>query len=115
MKTIKIIDLLNMIAKGEEVPQEIRYKHKEYKWERNVDYKEKNERNFLLSDECINETFLNDEVKIIEEEKEIEMCEVLEHCVDFSKNENVLLDNQLRLQDKINELIDVVNEMRKEK
>ena len=121
METIKIIDLLNKIAKGEEIPQEIRYKHKEYKWERNVDYKEKNGRNFLLSDECINETFLNDEVEIIEEEKDIEpLAKLGNYKVNTGDDflDKVLTNINERINhliDKQTEIIDVVNEMRKEK
>lgn len=119
MKTIKIIDLLNMIANGEEVPKKI--------WLRRIwrvpmtyseeakDYYCTNNPNGLFEyyfKSYNKEDFnLNEEVEIIEEEKEIKMCNVLEHCIDFSENENILLDNQLRLQDKINELIAVLNEM----
>ena len=50
---------------------------------------------------------LNDTVEILEEQKKIpEKCDVLKHCIGFNKNENVLLDNQLKLQDKINSIID---------
>lgn len=115
MKTIKIIDLLNKIANGEKTPEKIKYQNKIFThngfgnnnyWceEKNVIFEE----SFILED-------LNNEIEIIEEKKEIEKCDVLKHCVDFTKNENVLLDNQFVLQKKIDDLIDVVNELKTEK
>ena len=113
MKTIKIIDLLNKIANGEEVPQKIRIGALYMYWDGSAYWDEDGETSFC---EVIgsSEYGLNREVEIIEEEeKEIEKCDVLKHCVDFTKNENVLLDNQLGLQKKISELIDAVNEIRR--
>ena len=73
-KTIKIIDLLNKIANGEDVPTEIKYKNSFYKWEQ---YHEKYWyyetalaffRALYLSD-----NILNDTVEIIEEQEEIDI------------------------------------------
>ena len=116
MKTIKIIDLLNKIANGEEVPKKIRFDNTNWNRicdEKNVYYVNDTDDDLFIYFFRKNLTFtLNDKVEIIEEEKEIEKCDVLKHCVDFTKNENILLDNQLGLQKKINELIDVVNELK---
>lgn len=76
MNKIKVIDLLNMISKGEEVPKKIKYKghmyHYQYK-----DTKEANIINYYHSDETHHHLIdggwhdirLNDEVEIIEEKK----------------------------------------------
>ena len=70
---MKIIDLLNKIANGEEVPKEIMYNNIIYNWDIDgyLHYGDNyhNERAFLegyRTDMC-----LNDEVEIIEEEKKI--------------------------------------------
>ena len=69
---MKIIDLLNKIANGEEVPRKVKYKtfYWEYKQERK-DYKD-NEGDwvFSCSDYDIPE-MLNNEVEILEEDKKI--------------------------------------------
>ena len=116
MKTIKIIDLLiRCLENDETLPKKIKLKDTYYFLSQHADvsayYKEADRTyNFMEDINLISK--LNKEVEIIEEEKEIEKCDVLKHCVDFTKNENVLLDNQLGLRKKINELIDVVNELK---
>ena len=77
MKTIKIIDLLNKIANGEEVPEKIKYDTKEMKYDHNkqdyLGYYSNGNGEWLfqyLFDRCRNtEHFINDEVEIIEEKK----------------------------------------------
>lgn len=110
---MKVMDLYIKYSNGEDLPEKIEIGNNVFELNETGDiYYTGAYNNIPLSMEWD----LNDEVKIIEEEeKEIKMCNVLEHCIDFSENENILLDNQLRLQDKINELIEAVNEIRKEK
>lgn len=99
---MKIIDLLNLIAKGEDVPKYIKYYNRG-----------NNKREIML---CCKENIiykldqliigLNDE--IIEEEKEIEKC--------LSYDEFECVDDYIEhLRSKINKLIDVINEMREKK
>lgn len=76
---MKVIDLLNKIANGEEVPKKILYKydykdfHKEYRLKWNIKYKgyyttnDKTPITHLLADNLWN---LNDEVEIIEDKQE---------------------------------------------
>ena len=75
MKTIKIIDLLNKIANGEEVPKKIKFDNQIW----NINYGEKNiyYTNYCDADlfiiifrENLNFT-LNDEIEILEEEKKM--------------------------------------------
>lgn len=95
---MKIIDLLNKIANGEEVPKKIKYVDDIYI---NIDEhcyfcEETNE---TLSQNIYAEfSRLNDEVEIIEEDKKIERMTAI------STNSF----NQA-LVDKINEIIDVIN------
>lgn len=104
---MKVIDLLNKIAKGEEVPKEIVYNtrifryneyNKCYIW--NCDGDE-----FYLSTYYRLESILNDEIEIIEEEKEIEELSLLGDPRVTCKNEII---------NKINELVREVNKLKKE-
>ena len=73
---MKVIDLLNKIAKGEEVPEKVKFEDCVYKLQKDTivgtDYSDGDK--FLIADYinnkyCIQEV-LNDEIEIIEEEKE---------------------------------------------
>ena len=98
MKTIKIIDLLNKIAKGEEVPHFI-IDEQEYYLGADGFLKE------LYGDEVewtLDAEWLNTEAEIIEEEKEIE-------AINICKTEDEYFI------DKINELIEAVNKLKRDK
>ena len=125
---MKIIDLLNKIAKGEEVPKMITSSDIEecedmiFIYDKDIqDYKTKDDDYFF--EIAFNKGYpvINLEVEIIEEEKEIEKIPYhynfgyidcgdlkIEVVEELSKNFNYFAD-------KINELIDVVTEIRKEK
>ena len=108
MKTIKIIDLLNKIADGEEIPKKIKYNDDLYTHVDNYCYfcEETNE---ILSQNIYAEfSRLNDEVEIIEEEKEIRKMAFIYKVDDEMQN-----GNNERFRDFINELIDAVNELKR--
>lgn len=73
MKTIKIIDLLNKRANGEEVPKKIKYQNIVYEYKdymyctENANYQDIED--YLFGKWNFN--ILNDEVEILEEEKKI--------------------------------------------
>lgn len=104
-KTIKIIDLLNKIANGEEVPEKIKYRNcifnKTFGAGINPDYV--NYDNTYLLEYVSNEAdSLNELVEILEDNiEEIEELEI----------GTITTDERL----KINEIIKVVNQIRKEK
>ena len=102
MNKIRVIDLLNKIAKGEEVPKEIRYKGEKYIFY-GVNYTTPSEHIALHRRIELNK--LNDEVEIIEE-KEIEKLKLNDSDVWTGKSDGELIV------EKINELIDVINDMR---
>ena len=111
---MKVIDLLNKIANGEEVPKKIRYKNLSY----------------IYSNECKGyylgtnperiETFdcnrlyqkfssgdmLNDEIEVIEEDKKIKNLYIWVNGKDNTKH----IPNNEELTMKINEIIDKINE-----
>ena len=135
METIKIIDLLNKIANGEKVPYRVKYYDIIYRF----DFFAENSKMYVRDETGLKiylfEVYnnLNDEAEIIEEEKEIEKLDValLGQCDNWLRcptNEVIKKDvelnpyiidnireNTLYFQRKINELIEAVNELRKEK
>ena len=125
---MKVIDLLNKIANGEEVPKKIKYEGDIYIHNDNYCYfcKETNE---ILSENIYAEfSRLNDEVEIIEEPRDIEVCgslftkseydelaksnedkkiEKMEFCYEVAdKMQNA---NNERFRDFINKIIDRLN------
>ena len=103
MKTIKVIDLLNKIANGEEVPKKYRYKNEEYEEDYCLMLYEAtgncNELGF--------KSLLNDEVEIIEDKKiehiGIPVIDGDNTCNELMKSINVITED--------NEVIDKINEM----
>ena len=90
MKTIKIIDLLNKIANGEEVPNKIKYRDIAitYDEESQDYYKYWGEGLFsYLFSERDDVSFLNDEVEILDGEDEFEDIEEID--IDKVKDEFV--------------------------
>ena len=119
---MKIIDLLNKIAKGEEVPKKIKVDGKIYEYQGD-DYGHKQDDNgiiinWLFTDNEIEKydyisEFLNDEVEIIEEDKGIEKIDVIpyEKCIhDVTHKEKEILLEIRDIQMKVNKIIDCLME-----
>lgn len=110
---IKIIDLFNKIANNEKVPNHIISNNVVFHYDDNVqDYE--NDFEYLFRDSFSNfgrsDEFLNievEEVEIIEEEKEIEKI-----TLQFSETQK---EKNRLFKDKINEMIDEVNKLKREK
>ena len=113
MNKIKVIDLLNMISKGEEVPKKIKYEKDTYIHIDNYCYYCE-DTNLILSDRIFAEySKLNDEVEILEETKKIEKiarCDSIKmtHYGELYKP----TENEEILRIKINELIDEINNLK---
>lgn len=121
---MKIIEIFNKIANGEEVPEKIKYKNKEWLYnDNNKDYCRVSA-SFIYWFSCSifdtdepTKEILNDEIEIISEPKKIEK---ITEDVFFDMKE-VLPDGSIKIPflnkidtmmiDKINELIDKLNEM----
>ena len=120
---IKIIDLLNKIANGEEVPEKIKYKNEIYKRYQNIStnnlyyYQVPNKCKFLI-DQLSSAIDLLDEVEIIEEPKKIKKIEMYQ-----DEEGHYFLNKQGRkvyvncdeidfMVDKFNELIDEINNLK---
>jgi len=107
---MKIIDLLNKIANGEEVPKKIKYENDIYVLTDNYCYY-CDETNLILSDRIFAEySRLNDEVEILEEKKIPERlynyisCGWNGTCKDLKREE--LFGDLKQIGSKINEIID---------
>lgn len=113
MNKIKVIDLLNMISKGEEVPKHIKTGKNEWYF-----YKTKNtygdkKGGWINWDWFVEANKLNANVEIIEEDKKIEK---LSDFYEEQINENGSMSepfnkHELKIISKINEIIDKLNEM----
>ena len=111
---IKIIDLLNKIANGEELPKTIRWYDKFYN-----DYDEiSNNYKAFVYERLKNEFWnLNDEVEILEEPKKIEKISWREKeslAGEFTANEkqDILARRTEKLKSSLNELIDEINNLK---
>ena len=107
MSKLTIIQLLNKIANGEEVPKKIRYGDLVYNWT-GLNYYNLTD-TYLDSHICIED--LEQEVEVIEYNKKIEKLDKLDKCdkmqsfslIDPTMNEKILGS-------KINEIIEVLND-----
>ena len=122
---IKIIDLLNKIANDEEVPKKIKYKDNVYYLGKNIvdlhTYQTEGSNttrklSLIIDNEYLN---LNDYVEIIEEPKKIEKIksngdEFYSDYIDTWISKNKTDAYCEFLMNKINELIDVVNELKRD-
>lgn len=97
---MKIIDLINKMAKGEEVPKKIKYN--EVVWERtpSKDYENEVAEYFLDDYMVFTEKTLNDEIEILEEveDKEYENIEEITYKPRKVQNAiNALIRNQQKI------------------
>ena len=119
---MKIIDLLNKIANGEETPKKIKYKNEIYERYQNITinnlyyYQVPNKCKFLI-DQLSLASDLLDEVEIIEEPKKIEKISWSEKkslAGELTANEkqNILARRTEKLKSSLNELIDEINNLK---
>lgn len=106
---IKIIDLLNKIANNEEVPKKIKWLEQIYEYSDNDKFYYQNGysmyRDFYTEGNCLNE-----DVEIIEEPKKIEKLDY--KYVNTYGNVSQHRKSEEPLIDKINELIDEINNLK---
>lgn len=108
---MKVIDLLNKIANGEEVPRKIKC-HWEYVYtydDTREEYAYIQNDGTRFDDDWLVCNVLNNEVEIIEEDKEIEEINFITEHDSFSTID------QYKLQETINKIIRAVNELKKGK
>lgn len=111
---MKIIELLNKIANNEEVPKKIKVSCFEFEWRAVGRYyvsTTKGNYQTLLQDWLDNANKLNSEVKIIEDEKEIQSIETLNPHDEYFRDGTELVYKLMY--DKINEIAMKVNQLDK--
>lgn len=118
-KKIKVIDLLNKIANGEEAPKEIKFDKEVFvyigKWQQYVTKEEEIPLLRRISD--YNYSGLNDEVEILEDNtEEIEELSTYREIEEFGElDKRCINQNAKEFFNKINELVKAVNSIRKDK
>ena len=118
-KTIKIIDLLNKIANGEEVPKKIRIAGwcYNFEWiEHDSNYFDKNGDIDLMSCLSMCNDELNREIKIIEDNEKIEKIPYQFNLGYIYCNINETAQEEINktingIYDKLNEIIDHINKI----
>ena len=105
MKTMKVIDLLNKIANGEELPKKFKYEDMIFYLNQELNEHYSNEHSFNYYYDITDIDVLNDEVEIIEDTPKEEKKKYIEH-IKMQENE---LHNHLNIIEKINEIIDRLN------
>ena len=102
---MKVIDLLNKIANGGEVPKKIKYDGMIWKFEEDKLYYSDN---VWLDDYCNISQILNDEVEILKEEKKIPEKFKINYEIDEENTINLTPATMLEcdLACRINEIID---------
>lgn len=118
MKTIKIIDLLNKIANGEEVPQTIKYDDFYWNWCGSCKiYEARDEENIEINlyRSLVYEGDLNDEVEILDKEDEFEdiysLCDNSEQYNFSSRQTGMTKEDRRLLDSNFKELLIVVNQL----
>ena len=115
----KVIDLLNAIAEGKELPEKFMYKGHLYYREKTkgICYRcdELNE----IFEECLVLEDLNDTIEIIEEPKKIEKIswrekESLAGELTANEKQDILARRTEKLKSSLNELIDEINNLKEE-
>ena len=116
---MKVIDLLNKIANGEEVPRKIKsYQGQIYLYEDDGEYVCLETQDLLFDFPGFRQLgdYLNDEVEIIEEDKKIEKMIPLNNvsgASDLVALSTMQWENNLKIERKINEIIDYLEENKK--
>lgn len=111
---MKIIDLAEKQLNNEILPKHIRYNNEDLYFD-GVSYCDKQGNNDLLdilARENSAITHLYDEVEIIEEDKKIEKIDYMHPAIACTYNESEILLRVEENKDKINELIDEINNLK---
>lgn len=106
---MKVIELLNKITSGYEVPKKIFYLDKIWYWDiKAQDYIEDDKRlfNYYIVDELMDS--LNDEIEIIEEDKKIEKINLKGYTSCLGTDEEWTTSEEIIIA-KVNEIIDYLN------
>lgn len=114
---MKVIDVMQKITNGEEFRFKILSENKTYHVYKDSQVFDEEDEDYVQW--FIDYDWLNEEIEIIEEDKKIEMLIIgkddVAWCEGNMKTDEEMVDIVLDIKDKINEIIMVINEMRKDK
>lgn len=120
---MKVIELLNKIANGEEIPKKIKYQNYIYEYQHRRDTENSfnymcNENGEYLSRRYFIDNILNEEVEIIEENKKLKHIGKSYNIRKFDDNFNVnaydfeeMIKFIQDIYDKVEDIIDKINKM----
>ena len=111
----KIIDLLNKIAEGKELPEKFMYKGHLYYRQKTKGICYRCDELDEIFEECLVLEDLNGTIEIIEEPKKIEKIEKPTKDEYLYSNGKELYENDMKVYDKVNELIDEINNLKEKK
>lgn len=117
MSKMTVIQLLNKIANGEEVPKVIKVHNRQYKWKDELNIYACGKSGALCFDFFVENNKLNDEVEIIDEDKKLEKMIKLNNISNSSDMIALRVmqwENNKIIEKKINEIIDYINKGDKE-
>ena len=103
---MKVIDILNKIANGEEIPEKFRFAEQIY--EKQGSYIVDEDGDGIFESICGDFSNINDEIEIIEEDKKISNLIYYNRC-DFDTLDEFVAITTRDIFDKINEIIDYIN------
>ena len=115
---MKVIELFIKLSEGREIPYKIKYEG--YTFEYNINHKRYesyfSEQIWTLQDFININDDLNNEIEIIEEEpqehKIPEKFEIYDNSIEWCCNGRSITDNEKDIMDKINEIIDYLEEIK---
>ena len=113
-KTIRIIDLLNKIANGEEVPKKIKYKDFEYTYAKEIGWYRRIDDIGSYEEWFISKNRLNDTVEIIEEQQDIDIQNIEELPNWITRRDGEVTQQEgkrLDMAEKINQLVQAVKQL----
>ena len=111
-KKIKVIDLLNKIANGEEAPKWIRFHGLDFEFDELEREYSHNDNDLDMTMDGLKYSQLNDYAEILEDNTE-EIAELDEDWTYIEGQiEKIWSESELELVNKINELVRAVNELR---
>ena len=114
---MKVIDLLNKIANGEEVPEKIKYNGTEYKLNEKTGWYQSIDVIGSVNEWFISKYRLNDTVERIEDTEDINIQDIkeLEDIVALSEEGYMTRGTFIGITDKINELVQAIKQLDKTK
>ena len=114
---MKVIDLLNKIAKNEEVPKKFKYNNTLFNYDEDIKVYHYNYYSFNYYYDLTDNEVLNDKIEIIEDTptfkgfkvKDEEIIYKEDKKIEYIEPSETMMENHINIMKKINEIIDHLN------